>query len=344
MRRIAAAGDKERGAIAVIVALLMVVLLGFAAIAIDVAKLYSERAQLQNSADAVALAVARNCAVPSPTNACADITGNVRRLANENAVDGQSTVVDPVGLDISKRRVSATTMAKENRSAPNTVSLFFARALGFDSAQVSATSTVTWGSPSAGTTPFPLAFSVCQVSTTLEKGAQLLEAHNPNDNNDKGSPDCIYANNPVPGGFNWTREAAGVCGSSIDLSVSRSYSETGNDAPDNCATTLKSWAQSINDKKDVVVLLPVFDSASGTGSSATYHLAAFAAFKVQGWKFSGGTGLPFVFQNTSSSAGSNCTGSCRGIIGSFIRYVSLGDGYTLGPVSSFGATVVELTS
>ena len=62
MRRIAAPADRERGGIAVIVALLMVVLLGFAAIAIDVAKLYSERAQLQNGSDSVALMLAQKCA------------------------------------------------------------------------------------------------------------------------------------------------------------------------------------------------------------------------------------------------------------------------------------------
>jgi Flp pilus assembly protein TadG len=343
MRRIASSAGQERGGIAVVVAIVMVVVLGFAAIAIDIAKLYSERAQLQNGADAAALAAARNCATVAPPDNCAAISIDIQRLANGNAVDGKTTV-NPAVLDRVNRRVTVTTSAAEDGVSPNAVSLYFARALGFDNAEVSATSTVRWGSPSAGTTPFPLAFSICQVSTTLEKGAQLLEAHNPNDNNDKGTPDCIYANKPVPGGFNWTREVVGVCGSNIDLNTSLSYSETGNDAPDNCGPTLTSWAQLINAKKDVIVLLPVFDSANGTGSSATYHLAAFAAFKVQGWKFSGGSGLPFVFQNTSSAGGPNCPQSCRGIIGSFIRYVSLRDGYTLGPVSSFGVTVVELIS
>ena len=46
----------ERGAVAVMVALLMVPLIGFAAIAIDVAAMWSERQQLQNGADAGALA------------------------------------------------------------------------------------------------------------------------------------------------------------------------------------------------------------------------------------------------------------------------------------------------
>ncbi|MFC9332673.1 pilus assembly protein TadG-related protein [Arthrobacter sp. NPDC057009] len=346
MRGITAPIDHERGGIAVIVALLMVVLLGFAAIAVDVAKLYSEQAQLQNGSDAVALAVARNCAVPAPSDVCADISEDLRRLANENAVDGQSTVQDPIDLNIGERRVTATTTAKENSSSPDTVSLFFARVLGLNSAEVSATSSVTWGSPTKGTAPFPLAFSVCQVSGMVGGGDQLLQSHDPSANN-KGTPGCTYAGQPVPGGFSWITQTPGICGSSVDLLTSVSYSNTGNDAPSNCTSTVQDWQASILDGKDVVVLLPVFDRASETGSSGTYHLTSFAAFKVRGWKLASGNGTnaSLIFRNTRADVGDlACTGDCRGIIGSFIKYVSLADGYTLGPVSPYGATVVELTS
>lgn len=334
--------DREHGAISVLVAILMVVLLGFAAIAVDVAMLYSERAQLQNGSDAAALMVAQKCAKANGAGSpdCSSTSPLAPILASGNAVDRKSNVKSIV---LGNRTVTVTAAPLENGGAPNRVSLFFARALGFDSAEVDAKSTVQWGSPAKGTTPFPLAFSVCQVSTTIGTGPQLLEAHNSSDKTDKGTPDCVYAGKPVPGGFNWTHQTSGICGSSIDLSVSLSYSETGNDAPDNCGPTLNGWAESISANKDVVVLLPVFDSANGTGSSASYHLTAFAAFKIQGWKFSGPEKLPFVFHNAPGS-GLDCTGSCRGIIGSFIKYVSLSDGYTLGPVSPFGATVVELTN
>jgi hypothetical protein len=343
MRRLEGPDDGETGGIAVIVALLMVVLLGFAAIAVDVGMLYSERAQLQNGADAVALGVARKCATVSPTDACAAVSDDVQMLADGNAVDGHS-IVRPIALSLIQRRATVTASAQEDGSRSNTVSLFFARALGFNSTEVDAVSSVRWGSPLEGITPFPLAFSVCQFS--LNKGTQLLEAHNSNDNsnNDKGTPDCIYAGKPVPGGFNWTAQAAGLCGSSINLSLSTSYSNTGNDAPGNCQDTLKAWADTVNAGREVVVLLPVFDSASGTGSSAKYHLTAFAAFKVQGWSFSGVNKLPFSFGNVQNDKGPTCTGNCRGIIGSFINYVSLSEGYTLGPISAYGAAVVELTS
>src|SRR3954447_8949498 len=52
----------ERGAVAIIVALIMVGLLGFTALAVDVAAAWSEKKQLQNGADAGALAIAQACA------------------------------------------------------------------------------------------------------------------------------------------------------------------------------------------------------------------------------------------------------------------------------------------
>ena len=61
MRWITALRDDERGASAVLVAILLVPLLGFAAIALDVGALYVERGQLQNGADAAALAIAQDC-------------------------------------------------------------------------------------------------------------------------------------------------------------------------------------------------------------------------------------------------------------------------------------------
>jgi Flp pilus assembly protein TadG len=346
VRRVTCQAEQERGGIAVIVAILMVVMLGFAALAIDVAKLYSERAQLQNGSDAVALAVARNCAAVTPQDTCSAISNDIRSLANGNAVDGQS-MVQPIALDKANRRVTASTTALENGSSPNTVSLFFARALGFDSAKVSATSSVTWGSPVKGTAPFPLAFSICQVSGMVGGGDQLLQSHDPSTNS-KGTPGCPYAGQPVPGGFSWITQTPGTCGSSIDLSTSVSYSNTGNDAPSNCTSTVQDWQRSILAGKDVVVLLPVFDQASESGSSGLYHLTSFVAFKVRGWKLASGNGTnaSLTFRNAKADVGDAlaCTGDCRGIIGSFVKYVSLADGYTLGPVSPYGATIVELTS
>ena len=65
----------ERGATAVVFALLLVPVLGFAAIAVDVGSLYAERARLQVAADAAAIAVAQDCSRGS----CGDMLATARR-------------------------------------------------------------------------------------------------------------------------------------------------------------------------------------------------------------------------------------------------------------------------
>lgn len=340
MRRIAAPADSERGGIAVIVALLMVVLLGFAAIAIDVAMLYSERAQLQNGADSAALMVAQKCAKDAANENCSTAAPLAPGLANGNALDGKSGV-KTIALDKVARTVTVTTGAYETGSAPNTVSLFFARALGITSAAVNASSSVRWGSPTEGTTPFPLAFSICQVSGMVDGATQLLQNHSANANTD-----CPLgpAGKTVQGGFGWIVQSIGQCGGFVNLAINQSGSDTGNDGPSNCDATLNKWAGELAAGRPVTLLLPVYEDVSGTGSGASYDLLAFASFSVQGWAFSGADKLPMVYHNTSSDNKLDCKGNCRGIIGKFVNYVSLSDGYKLGPVSPYGATVVELTN
>jgi hypothetical protein len=53
-------GRKERGAVAIMVALALVALIGFVGLALDLGKLYVVRSELQNSADSCALAAARD--------------------------------------------------------------------------------------------------------------------------------------------------------------------------------------------------------------------------------------------------------------------------------------------
>jgi Flp pilus assembly protein TadG len=61
--------DGERGAVAILVALLLVVLLGVAALAVDIGLIAWTKTQLQTGADAAALAIAQNCA-KSGRDAC----------------------------------------------------------------------------------------------------------------------------------------------------------------------------------------------------------------------------------------------------------------------------------
>lgn len=342
MRRLT--GNKEQGAVSVIVAILLVTLLGFTAIAVDVGAIYSERAQLQNGADAAAMAVAQKCAKDATDAECVTTSTLAGSLANQNALDGMSKVYS-IQLDKTARTVAVTTTAKETGGPENSISLFFANALGIPSKEVGAQSKAAWGSPKAGRTAFPLAFSICQVKDNIGGSLQLLQEHGKNQN-----ADCNYGPSgaAVQGGFGWLVQDTGKCGGTIDLALSEGGSDPGNNAPGNCSDTLNKWASEITAGRKITVLLPVFNKVTGTGSGAIYGLVSFAAFDVTGWKFSGGTGLPYEFRSEKSTTtgvttATECKGECRGIIGKFVKYVSLADGYTLGPVDQYGATIARLT-
>lgn len=339
MRRIDA-NENEQGAVSVIIAILLVVLLGFAAIAVDVGMLYAERAQLRNGADAGALSIAQTCAYNSADTKCNSsiaLGSLAKQMADANALDGQ-TNARVVLLDKTAGKVSVTTGALEPGTSPNKVSLLFARALGFEEAEVSVTSHAAWGSPIAGETPFPIAFSICQVQGHVGGGLQVLQSHGSDAN-----PDCNYgpSGQTVPGGFGWLAPDPGKCGALIDISVDEADSNPGNSGPSNCTATMDRWKAAINSGTYPIVVLPVFYKVTGTGSGAVYDLQSFAAYEVHGWYFSGGGNS---FHNTSTDVGTAaCTNDCRGIIGKFVKYVSLADGYTMGAPNVNGTNIVQMT-
>ena len=94
-------GSSERGAAGVTVAVMMLVLIGAGAMAVDVGQIYAERAQLQNGADSGALAVARSCD-PGPCTASL-----ATPLANANSNDGSSDAV--VDLSVAGKVTVTTT-------------------------------------------------------------------------------------------------------------------------------------------------------------------------------------------------------------------------------------------
>ena len=83
---------RERGAVALIVVVLFGsgVLLGCAALTVDLGHMKSERQQLQNGADAVALSVAIDCA--KLASCLAGNATNRQNLADGNAMDGTTSI------------------------------------------------------------------------------------------------------------------------------------------------------------------------------------------------------------------------------------------------------------
>jgi hypothetical protein len=321
----------------------MVVLLAAGALAVDGGMLYAKRAQLQNGADAAALAVAQKCAASLTDPLCSTTSTLATSLAQSNMAAAQAGIGSLV-VDTSARTVTANTQPLQPGVTAGSVSTFLAQTLGISKVALAASATAGWGSPSTGTAPFPLAFSVCQVVGQIDGNLQLLQDHGSGAN-----PSCNYGPSGlvVPGGFGWLAQNPGQCGASINIALAEGGSDPGKGAPSNCDAVLAQWVSTLQSGQRLVVLLPVFTAVVGTGSGAIYTLVGFAAYSVIGWNFGGAsTAHPNnAYNNTSPGVPSSlaCTGNCNGIIGKFITYVALDNAYQVGPSTPFGATIVRLS-
>ena len=319
MQRLKMREDVERGGVSVLVALLMVVLLGFTAIAVDIGRLHSERAQLQNGADAAALLLAQKCASNSADAQCSTTSTYAASIVNGNALDGRSNVRSIV-LDKVNKTVKVTAGAQEQGQPANTVTLFFAQALGISSAEVDASTSVSWGTPSKGKLILPLAIPQCKLnlaSGSSTAAEQVLDF-------DTGG--C----GEIPGGFSWIESGNGTCGVTVSAGQASNSgiwftSKTGASVPSACTN---SDVSTLNNQ---TVLLPLYDVATGNGSSGKYYVKGFAAFHVTGYRF----------ESHSWTAGGNIKN--KTLRGYFEKFVSLSDALELGTAEDYGTTVIRIS-
>jgi Flp pilus assembly protein TadG len=303
----------ERGASAVLFALLLVPLLGFAAIAVDVGSLYAERARLQVAADAAAIAVAQDCS----RGTCGDMLATARAMVVAN--DGDASAAQPV-LDSDPLSVTVT--------GRNAVQHWFAPVLGFDSTAVTATATVGWGGPSQGTAVMPLAFSWCEFSQQtgggLPSGSVVRTIYFTKTSNTVGCTGPSH--NIVPGGFAYLATDGNKCAATTGRGGKYS-SDTGNSVPSACSTAdFSRWVGR-------TVLLPLFEESGSTGNNAWYRVYGYAAFKLTGYALGG----------QYATSPKPCSGNERGVSGYFTRYVELSDAWKYTPdAPQLGASVLRL--
>lgn len=304
---------RERGAVAVLIALLLVVLLGFGAIAIDVGNFYATKAKLQNGADAAALAIAQDCSTRGTILCTTAAAGKALQLAKANADGGLANVAAPtfpspgtVVVDVSAQDANGSG-----------VSLGLARIFGVTRADVKAESTVKWGSPSGGTVTLPVTFSECQFD--LSGVIQVLPIH--------GTTTCVSSSpsgHIIPGGFGWLQSDPGVCGVTISVANPAAQSSQGVSEPGQCSAVFDSL-------ENQTIILPVFNDVDSSGN---YHIKGFAAFQLLGFNFPG--------HSWNNNGPVSCKGSCKGLIGKFVQFTSLSN-FTLGG-PDLGAKVVKLSS
>lgn len=340
MRRLSFERRRDRGAVAVFVAITMVALLGFTALGVDMGALWSDRKQLQNGADAGALAIAQACAGGN----CGDYASAATQYAVANKFDSHASGV------VTNLDTGAGTVTVRDSS---TRSLWFARVLGIDTADVSASATATWGPMSSGAF-LPLVFSLCAFYAQAGKIVGDPPPQNTYmilDLKSKGDPSAAISSDPT-----------GLCASLISQDSSGAHNEVAggfgwlvpNATNGSCMTSVSvdTWVPSKTGLSEPCsfgnllgqdVMIPIFDDCLRDknnqcvgGNGAEYHIYSIASFKITNYCFGHGD------SGSIDPNPPNCTGDNRSIGGLFQKFVSpdstSGSGGTYTGVSQVSLT------
>ncbi|MFF5175552.1 pilus assembly protein TadG-related protein [Micromonospora sp. NPDC000089] len=335
--RVGRDGD-DRGAVAATVGLLLGsgVLLGMAALVVDVGLIYAERGQLQAGADAAAVAVAQACAT-DPTGCSPDgraVDAVAGRFADENANDGQAAAeVCGRGGGLTDCAAPARNLADCVTAAPaagpyvevhtgtrrdgNQTLLppVFARAVlpDYDGAQVRACARAVWGGPSRAEA-LALAVPECEWGRLTTGGTSYPAS--PGDLAVRDAPAACGAGGD---GLRWLADDNDDCRGvfTVDDQPSAAPADPADDH--GCGDALARVSGQ-------PVLLPVVAPGPSAGG---WTVRGFAAFVVSGWKVPGNAG------------GTPCdTGATPCVSGRFTTQLLPGGGATGGP--DYGARVVAL--
>ena len=360
--------DGGRGAVGVLVAVMIGagVLFGMGALVVDVGQLYENRAELQNGADAAALAVAKSCA----QGTCDASTATATKYATANAsslTGGQAKVNFVCGVNRSAALGNGTCPVAAQKNVcpanppagsnyvdvetstllPNGSTLLppvFAGTLAgsHSGSTVHACAQAEWGAPLSSTT-VGFTISACTWDQATGMGTTFAPPppYPPNPSasldqvvflksNGGGTTGCSTEPNgaAAAGNFGWTSDANSIC--TTFISGSTYPGSTGNSVTHDCQTLIAA-----DQANRTVIEVPVYVSVAGTGANATYTLKGFAAFVITGYS------LPSFNAKDWVTGKFPCNGSSSCISGFFTHELVNSSG-SLGGVD-LGADIIKLT-
>jgi Flp pilus assembly protein TadG len=329
---------------------------------IDVGQLYQERAELQNGADAGALAVAKSCA----TGACTPTIAVTYANANASALTGHTAAVSLVcgsgALGACPASTGALTdcppapaaaighvdvhTSTELSNGSTLLPPVFAKTLlgngSYPGATVQACAQAAWEGPSSANT-VAFTISACSWDSWTNFGTDFAPAppsvplpsydHVLNLSNLGNAAGCPGEASGADGAgaFGWAKDQTGNCG--ILTNTATFPADTGASAGSTCQTALASAQAS-----RTVVFLPVYTSYTGTGSGTVFTLKGFAAFVVTGYH------LPSFSASDWLNSKNDCKGSINKCInGYFTRALIPATAGAGGAGQYLGAAVIGLT-
>jgi hypothetical protein len=192
--------NRERGAVAVLVAVMIVILIGFAALVIDMGRMYRTRAELQTAADSAALAGAQHLdrtpeGIARARVAVHQYAGQNRALGDDVAIadgdiqfghwDLENETFTPLPDTGSASAINAVRVVdRRTEGSGNPVPLFFARLLGRSTADVDAAAIAIAGGPMSEC-GFPMVVPDCSLDEPIAAGTCdycMVYQDNNNDN------------------------------------------------------------------------------------------------------------------------------------------------------------------
>jgi Flp pilus assembly protein TadG len=158
---------EEHGAVTVIVAFSMTVILGMAALVVDVGASEVRKAQLQDASDAAATAIAELCfgAAGTTVNAC---DGGVIAAASSTALSYAQRTMPNDTVSVASVVFTVSTVKVALSSDQDSI---FAQIFNVSSTGVGASATAQWGLPA---TPLPLAYNECALPAPSATTKQFL--------------------------------------------------------------------------------------------------------------------------------------------------------------------------
>ncbi len=247
----------ERGSTLVYLALIMLVLIGFAGLALDGSHAYLERRHMQTAADAAALAGARELALGRDPSSI--ITNYVSQ--NRGTLSSWSIINDGTGI-----RVQTST----------NVATWFARAVGVNTIPVAATSEAgflpVWGAGNL------LPMAVCKADVHVGAGEVTLLW----DDTMSG-----------PGNFGWLSWDGTQSLPYLEQNIRHpEYSgvwQIGDDIPGHTGTHCNPLEDALALWVNQEVVIPLYGTSSGicetsgNGSNLTYRVTGFGDFLLKGF-------------------------------------------------------------
>ena len=278
----------------------LVAIFGFTALSVDLGNAWQNRRQLVNSTDASALAAVQEYALGG--NGCTSVAGT---YLSANKSDATLVSCSP-----SEGAVNSETSGDVLVTAQSTVDYAFAPVIGYDSKVVSSTTVARYGIPISvgGLRPFGLCLDALVGDPLIpDSGVQEYIDWMATDRTEPSAvahieyskdanPNACNGGDPVPG--NWaTMDFDGGGNSNADIQnwtlngypgqvgLGEVPGDTGAFSPSLAAELSILRASGVG--TGMIFQLPLFGSATGTGSNSTFDIVGFVSVRIEDFQTSG---------------------------------------------------------